>query len=252
MLMTKFKSQIKVALSQAYLGLGLGLGLSLAMPAMAQLVPSVSANKAASAPGSDDAMERAKRQANNVMRWIKVQSNTAQRPTAPKPAEAAATPAPAAQSTPAAIIATRPARPAPAATPATAPEAATRPAEAAAPTAKTPEAPAGLTAPALPQVAPASIQDAKPSNPVEEPDDDLIAIAQPMPEFNRKTIESMSAEERVQVRFTILPSGAVTNVEILNSSNRLINRSTTEAVGKWRFQPIKVEQTVGVELAFKE
>jgi TonB family protein len=197
-------------------------------------------------------MERAQRQANNVLRWIKVHS---EKPRA-NPATAATTPA--AAPSPAAKAPPRSnAYPAKAAGNAGAASAAleTAPAlqedlpllEAAPEVAAPVTVPAQAPPPAPPPV-PASI--AAPTVAV-EPEIVLVPISQAQPELSRKVQESMN-NDRVTVRFTVLPSGSVINTEILKSSNRRLNTPTLDAVSTWRFQPIRANHTVSIELAFKD
>jgi TonB family protein len=193
--------------------------------AHAQLVPSVSG---ASAPASDS-MERAQRQADNVMRWIKVHVD--------KPRAATPAPAPA----PAKSV---PAKP-PAPTAAQVPE--PRAVEAAAPPpAEVPvAAPVAAPTPVIPVVAPPP----PPPAPVEEEEAPLQAIAQPQPSIPRSVLSALTSG-KVMVRFTVELSGKTSNVEIVSSSNRKLNSPTVAAVSDWRFQPIKTTRTAQVEFDF--
>ena len=52
------------------------------------------------------------------------------------------------------------------------------------------------------------------------------------------------------VRFTVEANGSVSNVEVLSSSSRLLNKPTIAAVSSWRFEPIKVARPAQIEIAF--
>ncbi|OYT92753.1 MAG: hypothetical protein CFE43_06700 [Burkholderiales bacterium PBB3] len=220
-------------------------GLGVPLVSQAQLVAPASP---ASAPAASDSMERAQRQADNVLRWIKVHAD--------KPKAAPANPPPA----PIPVAARPPARntstanAAAAAAAAAAASVATPAAEAEPPPVAQDAPPAYATAPAVP--APAPVQAApQPPPPVPaaavEPEIVLVAISQAQPELSKKIVETMN-NDRVNVRFTVLPNGTVTNADIVQSSNRRLNKPTLDAVSTWRFQPIRANHTVTVELAFKD
>lgn len=197
--------------------------------ARAQLVPSVSA---ASAPVSDS-MERAQRQADNVMRWIKVHVD--------KPRSVATTPAPAPTPAPAKSAAPKPLP----ATAAPAPESPAVVEAAQAPPAEVPVA-APIPAPLPAAQAPAP---APPPEPVEEAEIPLQAIAQPSPNIPSNVLSSLDAG-KVMIRFTVETSGKTSNVEVVSSSSRRLNAPTIAAVSEWRFQPIKVARVARVEFDF--
>ena len=212
----------------------------------AQLVPSVGA---ASAPAAGS-MERAQRQADNVMRWIKVQSD--------KPRATAAAPAKPAESTaPASAVARAPAAaPAPAKPIAVA---AAAPATSAAEPAKTvvaeppePAAPVVAPPPVIPPVAPtvALAKVPEPPPPVEEEDETpLKALAQAQPVIPRNVLASLAAG-KVMVKFTVEANGSVSNAEVLTSSSRQLNKPTLAAISSWRFEPIKTPRVAQVEFDF--
>ena len=204
--------------------------------ALAQLVPSVGA---ASAPAVDP-MERAQRQADNVMRWIKVHSDkprataaAAAKPNEPAPQAAAKAPAPA---KPIALAAA-----APTAEPNKA--VVTAPPEPAAPVVAPPVAP--------PVVPPAVLAKApEPPAPVEEEDETpLKALTQTQPVIPRNVLASLTAG-KVMVKFTVEANGSVSNAEVLNSSSRQLNKPTLAAISSWRFEPIKTPRIAQVEFDF--
>ena len=226
-------------------------GLCMPMTSLAQLVAPASG---ASAPVSSD-MERAQRQANNVLRWIKVHSDN------PKanPAKPAAAPAPVSNP-----VASKP--PARNTNTVNAISAVNNTAatNAPPPTASVPQAEISpqvtSTAPALNATVPATVPEpSPPPTPAVQappaaaavPEVVLVAVSQTPPELSQKITESLN-NDRVNVRFTVLPNGTVTGADIINSTNRRLNRPTLDAVATWRFQPIPANHTVTVELAFKD
>lgn len=200
----------------------------------AQLVAPVGA---ASAP-VEDPMERAKRQANNVMRWIKVAAEKPRVTAAPTP-----TPAPAPAARPAAK---------PAVANAPAPEA-EKPLVTTAPAVEpTPQAPPPVAAPATPPTlaAAAPAMAKAPPPPVEEEDDmPLKALSQPQPVIPRNVLATLNTG-KVMVRFIVEPNGSVSNVEVLSSSSRLLNKPTVTAISTWKFEPIKTPRPAQIEIAF--
>jgi TonB family protein len=55
----------------------------------------------------------------------------------------------------------------------------------------------------------------------------------------------------VKVHFDIQPNGSVSDVTVLSSTNRSLNRPTIEAVQGWKFQPVDEVLTVETELVYK-
>lgn len=205
--------------------------------AQAQLVAPVNPD---ATPAVVDPMERAKRQADNVMRWIKVQADK------DKPRAAPAAPAP------------KPAEPAPKAKP-TAPAPATAaapPPVTPAPVAPTVLEPAPAVAPVVaPTPAPAAVVQTPvappppPPPPPEEEEIPLKAISQTLPDIPRN-IRSTLTSGKVMVRFTVETNGTVTDVEVLNTTSRLLNKSTIATVQTWKFEPIKAPRVAQVEINF--
>lgn len=222
--------------------LGVALFMAGGTAAHAQLVAPASGS---SAP-EEDPMERAKRQANNVMRWIKVHSDKP-RATAAKEPAAPPAPPPAPAARPAAKTAAAPA-------PAPVPEA-EKPLATAAPAAvPTPQAPPPVAAPVAPPptaaAAPAIAKAPPPPPPVEEEDETpLKALSQPQPVIPRNVLATVN-QGKVMVRFIVEPNGSVSNVEVLSSSSRLLNKPTVTAISTWRFEPIKTPRTAQIEIAF--
>ena len=55
----------------------------------------------------------------------------------------------------------------------------------------------------------------------------------------------------VKVHFDIQPNGSVSDVQVLASTNRALNRPTVNAVQGWKFQPVDEVLTVETELVYK-
>ncbi|MBC7620532.1 MAG: TonB family protein [Candidatus Saccharibacteria bacterium] len=228
----------------AHLWVVASCSLGVPMTSLAQLVAPASP---ASAPALGDNMERAQRQADNVLRWIKVHSD---KPKA-NPAKPADPPVP----NPSPVAAKAPARTTYAANAAGNSTVTTPPT----PIASVPqadaspqvvEAPPALTAAIAPSAIPAPPPAPTPAT-AAEPEIVLVALSQAQPELSKKIMESLN-DDRVNVRFTVLPNGTVTGADIVNSTNRRLNRPTLDAVSSWRFKPIQANHSVTVELAFKE
>ena len=219
--------------------LALALFLAGASVAHGQLVAPAGA---ASAP-TEDPMERAKRQANNVMRWIKVHADKPRASTAKEAAVPAPTPV---------------ARPAPRTAPApgyaSAPESEKSVAAAAPAPQPTPQAPPPVDVPLAPPpsaaAAPAIAKTPPPQPPiVEEEDTPLKALSQPQPVIPRNTLSTIDAG-KVMVRFMVETNGSVSNVEVLSSSSRLLNKPTVAAISNWRFEPVKAPRPAQIEIVF--
>ncbi|WP_317201956.1 TonB family protein [Janthinobacterium sp.] len=201
--------------------------------AFAQLVPSVGA---ASAP-TVDPMERAQRQADNVMRWIKVHSD--------KPRATAAAPAkPSEPAPPATAKAPAPTKPITVAAAAPAPTAEPAKAVVAAP----PEPIAPVVAPAAPPAVVAKAPEPPPPA-ADEEETPLKALAQAQPVIPRNVLASLTAG-KVMVKFTVEANGSVSNAEVLSSSSRQLNKPTLAAITAWRFEPIKTPRVAQVEFDF--
>jgi TonB family protein len=199
--------------------------------AYAQLVPSVGA---ASAPAVDP-MERAQRQADNVMRWIKVHAD---KPRVAPAAPAAPTPPPAPAVTKAAppkAVAPAPVSPEPQKVEVAAPP----PVEVPVPP------PVVAPAPVAPVIAPPP-----PPPPVEEEETPLKALAQEQPIIPRNVLASMNAPGKVMVQFKVETNGSVSNVVVLNSNRTQLNKPTLAAVANWRFEPVKTPRVAQIEFAF--
>lgn len=198
----------------------------------AQLVPSTSA---ASAP-APDAMERAQRQADNVMRWIKVHAEkpraapiktvdpSVKTMLAPQVPKAAVVAAPVAESFKAVATST--------------PEPFAPPQEAS-PTARQQQAEAAVVAAEEPS-----------PEPPEEEAEPLKAIMLEQPAIPINVLSVLNAPSKIVVQFTVDTSGAVSDIKVLSSGRSQLNKPTIAAINKWRFEPIKTPRVERVEFTF--
>lgn len=208
--------------------LGGVVGLAILVSAAhAQLVPSTSA---ASAPATD-AMERAQRQADNVMRWIRVHADKPRAapakpvpvPTAPK-ATAIAAPV-SEQLKPVAVASPEPLAPAPTAT-------------------------LAVPVPPVEQAVPASKEPDPEPEPPEEEEAPLKAIALEQPTIPSNVLLILNAPSKIMVQFTVETNGSVSDIKVISSGRSQLNKPTIAAISKWRFEPIKVPRVQRVEFTF--
>lgn len=211
--------------------------------------PVVTSSAAASAA------ERAQKETDRTMYWIRVLATTpAPVKTAPAAkASVAAAPAPAATAkpkappvstataaaaspTPAPVAVAGPAKPAPADF-ADLPEPSALSSRAADNTAATV---AAASAAPPPEVAP---------GPVADPDPGLIQVKSVQPEFPVTVVERIR-KGHVEVRFEVEPGGTVTDATVVDSSSARLNIAATEAVRQWRFKPTSASHTAQVDLVF--
>jgi TonB family protein len=221
--------------------------------ALAQQAPA-SADQDANAPS-----ERAKRMSENPYKWIMIMDDKPRpkkdEPREPRrapaaPAATAPAPAPAATAAPAAAAAPptpRSFEPRVPANQAAAQPAAPAPIHTAPavvnPPVPTVVAPAAAPSPALAAASPA-LRDA------EAEDEPLRALKQVQPEMTRQIATSGVTQGRVRAKFTVALDGSVTNPEIVNSTNRVLNSSVLTALAQWKYAPIKEPRDAQVEFAF--
>jgi TonB family protein len=84
----------------------------------------------------------------------------------------------------------------------------------------------------------------------EEPSQ-LVPLRASEPEFPI-SLKQMLRQGRVQVAFDIRPDGSVTDVRVISSSSQRLNRFVVSAVEQWQFAPIQRTQTAGTEFHFDE
>ncbi len=233
-------------------------GVAAASAIQAQVIaPSAAASAAA---------DKAQKETDRTMYWIRVLAQTPPaKPAAPKPAAAAPAPAPQPK------VAAAPERVKVAA-------AATSTADAAnsAPSAVVVAAPPAAVAPSLSGGAPngsalgaggldASVASAGLAGslaapavaapqidvPVadDEPDPGLIMIKSADPEFPMATMRRLRKGE-VEVKFEVGPDGVVDVVTVMKTSSQSLNAAAVEAVRQWRFKPTPKGHTAMVDLAF--
>lgn len=240
---------------------------------LATLVIGLQADAAAQTgpePGSAEALERAKRDADKVFRWIMIHADKP-RKTASEAKPASGAPAPTAATTGQAS----PAQPRSTASSSrpkdksddnagsekvNAPSQATGVAGGTVPALATATA-ASASGSSLPASAPAASQMALaapsqaasvPVPPPEEEDDDdlpLVLVKQVEPDFPPSVMRRLY-KGSVQVRFEVQPDGTVGQTEVVKTSSVRLNEAALDAVAKWRFQPLKRAQYGVVELAF--
>jgi TonB family protein len=216
------------------------VSFSLTAHAQQPSLPPLPPAKSASEPS---AMERSRRQSENVYKFIKQFADTPRKPDAaparPK-VEAVAAPAPVRRpetpstATPAAVQSQ------PDAAPAAAAAGSTNIAPAQASTAPTP------VAPPEPAAAPAAAAVAAVE---EEEDDELQLIAQVDPVYPRG-MQGAPDSGRVTVALTVQPDGTVSEASVVTASHRRFGKPAADAVAQWRFAPIKTARTVRVEIGF--
>jgi protein TonB len=242
------------------------------------------AAKAAAAPASSAssvaAADKAQRETERTLYWIRVLSDKpAVKPAAtatataaaaaPAPRPAAPAPRPAAEPV---RVAQAPAQPAPSVVKPTAQSAAAAPADGATggnlglgarstpeptPSAGTvatagqagadasPAVGAGLAAPSLTPPAPLDV----PAIEVEEPDPGLIMISSVDPEFPMNLMRRLRKGE-VEVRFEVGPDGQVDVVSVEKTTHHGLDKAALDAVRQWRFKPTPHGHAALVDLAF--
>jgi TonB family protein len=208
------------------------LGSALPLTAFAQSTDSK--------PADESPTDRAKRQAENPLKWIMMLDDKPRQPAKPAAAEQGKrAPAPAANrgggSEAAAAAAPRVVA-APVSAPVPAPAPAPAPVVIPAATVAAVETAAAI-APAI----------AAPAPEIPEP---LKLITQVAPELSRDVINKGLRRGNVKVKFNVLPDGSVADIEIMSSSDRALNKSVLAAVQQWKYAPVKRLQQHGAEVAF--
>ncbi len=212
------------------------------------------AGKAGSASGISDS-DRAKRDADKVLQWIKFHATHSAKPEAPAPAPKAAPAAKAPAPKPAVAAA-----PAPAAAAQAAQAAASVPAPAASQeqqlaAGREPEAPAPkpelmAAAPATPPAPPATEPTRAAPQPEPEEEVALRLLQKVDPDIPRQLASNIRSGS-VMVRFQVKPDGSTTKVESLGNANKRLASSAIAAVQQWKFAPIPKQRDATVEIGFK-
>jgi TonB family protein len=213
--------------------------------AQQQSLPSLPPLPPAKSASEPSAMERSRRQSENVYKFIKQFADTPRKPDAaparPK-TEAVAAPAPAPVRRPDTQSVATPAAPtstAPDAAPAAATTAIGNNAPVQAPSAPAAATPAPAAAPTAPAVAAVE----------EEEDDELQLIAQVDPIYPRG-MQGAPESGKATIALTVQPDGSVSETSIVSASHRRFGKPAADAVAQWRFAPIKTARTVRVEIGF--
>jgi len=208
------------------------------------------ATPAPTPPGQLSDADRAKRDADKVFQWIRIQADKPRKTAAAVPADKPA-PGPA----PVAKVA---AKPAPKATDNAAAEpvreqVAARTAVESAPaksTASTPPEPSHAAAAAPPtNVAVAPVVPPANSQPIVEEDETLTPVVRTEPDFPGNLMRQLR-KGLVQVSFTVQPDGSVTQAQAVSSTHPRLVQSAVATVAQWRFQPLHHPQQAVVELGF--
>ncbi|HEY3583270.1 MAG TPA: energy transducer TonB, partial [Casimicrobiaceae bacterium] len=79
----------------------------------------------------------------------------------------------------------------------------------------------------------------------------LVPITQEAPAFPREALAAGLANGNVKARVVVDAKGAVSSVEIVDSSHRAFDRTVREALSHWRFEPGTASRTTTVDVAFK-
>ncbi len=240
-------------------GMALLLTLFAGVPesAQSQPTPSVSASAAA---GDFTASERAQRDTDKVFKWILIHSDKPRKlapvreekpvvvaPVRPKPA--------ATRNADAAASAARGAAPSASPKALVAGVAKAPTANAAASGNKDALAPAGAeSAAATPVVnsvggSPERATVATAAEGEPDADEPLIAVLRADPRFPPSLMRTLRTG-RVQVRFTVVPDGSVSQRTVVASSNVRLNEDALAAVAKWRFKPLRRAKEAVVEVGF--
>jgi TonB family protein len=249
-------------------------GLWLTAGCLAAL-PLLAAAQAASEPAGGDAaaLERAKRDADKVFKWIMIHSDKPRKSAAAEPPKAEAKPAAAPATTTAAAAPRAAAKPKVDDSPivervtpisaSAAPGAAARPAGTAVAALAPRPAPASAALPpqlsasdadlALATASAAAGRTAAPSTDTselaEDDEEELVLLKQVQPEFPAMVVRQL-LKGAVQVRFEVKPDGEVGQTEVVKTSSNRLNSAAMRAVAQWKFQPVKKAQHAIVELAF--
>ena len=196
-----------------------------------------------------EAMKRSRRQAENPYRWIKILGDSKRKPETVKlePVKARTRNEP--LSTEASKSESRPSAATSSTLPATDADNAS---------ASTPPGPAAGIEPAVTRIAPATTVTPTAPAPAatakaqeEEADGELKPISTPPPEFPRELRNSV-ASGKVMVAFTVQKDGTVGEVSAENSTNRRLSKAATDAVSKWKFEPLAAAETYKVEINFNQ
>jgi len=69
------------------------------------------------------------------------------------------------------------------------------------------------------------------------PDRDAQPLVRIPPQYPQRCMARANPLETVIVQFDVTPQGNVVNAEVVNSTNRCLNRAAIQAVQRWKYQP---------------
>ena len=99
-------------------------------------------------------------------------------------------------------------------------------------------------------VAPAPVAELPPASAqVDEPDPGLAQIKSVRPDFPGRIVMRVH-KGHVEVRFEVEPGGTVTDAVVVDSSDAHLNQAAIDAVKQWQFKPSSRYHTAAVDLAF--
>jgi TonB family protein len=104
-------------------------------------------------------------------------------------------------------------------------------------------APAPAPAPAVAAQVPAAQVAARPRR------TELIPVRQDPPKFSPSLMRD-SQRATVKVAFDVTEQGDTANLEVVASTNRRLNTAATDAVTKWKFEPLDDAVRVEIDLVF--
>ncbi len=90
---------------------------------------------------------------------------------------------------------------------------------------------------------------AVPLPPADEPDAGLTQIKSVRPDFPGRVVLRVH-KGHVEVRFEVEPGGTVTEATVVSTSDAHLNQAAIDAVKEWRFKPSSRYHTAAVDLAF--
>jgi TonB family protein len=85
---------------------------------------------------------------------------------------------------------------------------------------------------------------------VDEPDDQPLALLKAEEPTFPVNVMRKVRKGTVQVRFEVQADGSVADVTVVQTSHRGLNDAAIEAVGAWRFQPVRSPRSAVVDLGF--
>jgi TonB family protein len=240
--------RVRTAAARAAL-CGVSMGVLCAMPALGQSPP-VPAPAASAAASELSPAERARRDADKVFRLIMIHSDKPRRAAASRDDALVATTRAKAPARPSsngdevtvkagaafapkeAVVAVVVDRPSEAPVPDAAPVAADRPE----PAAIVPVAAAATTPPAVPAPTGSDVETVTP-------------LVRTEPQF-APNLMRMLRKGQVDVQFTVLPDGSVSDARVVTSSHPRLNGPALASIAQWRFAPVRTAQSAIVGLGF--